>query len=144
MQELDHEPTFEEIAQKVGKPVEDVEKMMGLNERVTSLDVPSIMDSERPIVDTVADHQESDPAMLLQNSIMSDSILQWLDELSEKQRDVIVRRFGLRGHEANTLEDVGLEIGLTRERVRQIQVVALKRLRGIIERQGLNREATFS
>lgn len=144
MQELDHEPTFEEIAQKVGKPVEDVEKMMGLNERVTSLDVPSIMDSERPIVDTVADHQESDPAMLLQNSNMSDSILQWLDELSEKQRDVIVRRFGLRGHEANTLEDVGLEIGLTRERVRQIQVEALKRLRGIIERQGLNREATFS
>ena len=144
MQELDHEPTFEEIAQKVGKPVEDVEKMMGLNERVTSLDVPSIMDSERPILDTVADHHESDPAMLLQNSNMSDSILQWLDELSEKQRDVIVRRFGLRGHEANTLEDVGLEIGLTRERVRQIQVEALKRLRGIIERQGLNRESTFN
>ncbi len=75
---------------------------------------------------------------------MSDSILLWLDELSEKQRDVIVRRFGLRGHEASTLEDVGAEIGLTRERVRQIQVEALKRLKNIIERQGLNRDSTFN
>lgn len=144
MQTLDHEPTCEDIAEKVGKPVADVERMMRLNERVTSLDIPSMMDSERPVVDTVADHYDSDPASLLQDSNMGDSILQWLDELSEKQRDVIVRRFGLRGHEANTLEEVGHEIGLTRERVRQIQVEALKRLRGIIERQGLNRESTFS
>ncbi len=144
MQTLDHEPTCEEIAAKVGKPVADVERMMGLNERVTSLDIPSMMDSERPVLDTVADHYDSDPASLLQDSNMGDSILQWLDELSEKQRDVIVRRFGLRGHEASTLEEVGHEIGLTRERVRQIQVEALKRLRGIIERQGLNRESTFS
>lgn len=144
MQTLDHEPTCEEIAQKVGKPVEDVEKMMRLNERVSSLDVPSLMDSERPILDTVADHYDSDPASLLQDSNMGESILLWLDELSEKQRDVIVRRFGLRGHEAKTLEEVGHEIGLTRERVRQIQVEALKRLRNIIERQGLNRESTFT
>jgi RNA polymerase nonessential primary-like sigma factor len=144
MQTLDHEPTCEEIAEKVGKPVADVERMMGLNERVTSLDIPSMLDSERPVLDTVADHYDSDPASLLQDSNMGESILQWLDELSEKQRDVIVRRFGLRGHEASTLEEVGLEIGLTRERVRQIQVEALKRLRGIIERQGLNRESTFN
>jgi RNA polymerase nonessential primary-like sigma factor len=144
MQTLDHEPTCEEIAAKVGKPVEDVERMMSLNERVTSLDIPSMLDSERPVVDTVSDHVDSDPASLLQDSNMGESILQWLDELSEKQRDVIVRRFGLRGHEASTLEEVGHEIGLTRERVRQIQVEALKRLRGIIERQGLNRESTFN
>jgi RNA polymerase nonessential primary-like sigma factor len=144
MQTLDHEPTCEEIAAKVGKPVEDVERMMSLNERVTSLDIPSMLDSERPVVDTVSDHVDSDPASLLQDSNMGESILQWLDELSEKQRDVIVRRFGLRGHEACTLEEVGHEIGLTRERVRQIQVEALKRLRGIIERQGLNRESTFN
>jgi RNA polymerase nonessential primary-like sigma factor len=103
-----------------------------------------MLDSERPVVDTVSDHVDSDPASLLQDSNMGESILQWLDELSEKQRDVIVRRFGLRGHEACTLEEVGHEIGLTRERVRQIQVEALKRLRAIIERQGLNRESTFN
>lgn len=144
MQVLDHEPTCEEIAAKVGKPLEDVERMMALNERVTSLDIPSMLDSDRPVVDTVSNHEDNDPSTLLQDSNMSDSILLWLDELSEKQRDVIVRRFGLRGHEASTLEDVGAEIGLTRERVRQIQVEALKRLKNIIERQGLNRDSTFN
>ena len=56
----------------------------------------------------------------------------WLSQLSEKQREVVIRRFGLRGHEMSTLEEVGTEIGLTRERVRQIQVEALKRLREIL------------
>lgn len=67
----------------------------------------------------------------------------WLDELSEKQREVVVRRFGLRGHESATLEEVGAEIGLTRERVRQIQVEALKKLRRALEKQGLSLEALF-
>ena len=67
----------------------------------------------------------------------------WLSELSEKQSEVVVRRFGLRGHEAATLEDVGAEIGLTRERVRQIQVEALKKLRRSLEKQGLSLDAIF-
>jgi RNA polymerase nonessential primary-like sigma factor len=81
---------------------------------------------------------------LLQDSDMNESIGLWLDELTEKQREVIARRFGLRGFEPSTLEEVGREIGLTRERVRQIQVEALKRLREILERQGLSSEAIFS
>lgn len=60
-----------------------------------------------------------------------------------KQREVVVRRFGLRGHESATLEEVGAEIGLTRERVRQIQVEALKKLRRALEKQGLSLEALF-
>ena len=74
---------------------------------------------------------------------MSQSIDQWLSELTDKQREVVIRRFGLRGHESSTLEDVGLEIGLTRERVRQIQVEGLKRLREILERNGLSSESLF-
>ena len=69
--------------------------------------------------------------------------LTWLDELCEKQREVVARRFGLRGHETSTLEEVGREIGLTRERVRQIQVEALRRLRDILEKQGLDAYALF-
>ena len=72
------------------------------------------------------------------------SIAEWLEELSDKQREVIARRFGLSGFEGATLEEVGREIGLTRERVRQIQVEALRRLREILERQGLSGEAVFS
>ena len=56
---------------------------------------------------------------------------------------MVIRRFGLRGHEASTLEEVGQEIGLTRERVRQIQVEALRRLREILERNGLSSDALF-
>jgi RNA polymerase nonessential primary-like sigma factor len=143
-QKLDHEPSAEEIAALVDRPVEDVKRMLGLNERVTSVDVPLGPDSDRSLLDTIADHQISDPAELLQDEDMRASIGEWLEELTDKQREVIARRFGLSGYEGATLEEVGREIGLTRERVRQIQVEALRRLREILERQGLSGEAVFS
>ena len=74
---------------------------------------------------------------------MSNNIVNWLNELNSKQREVLARRFGLMGYEAETLENVGLEIGLTRERVRQIQVEGLKRLRDILSHQNLSIEALF-
>lgn len=142
-QKLDHEPSPEEIAQLLDKPVEDVERMLALNERVTSMDVPVGPSSDKTVVDTVADQEVSDPVDLLQEKDLSQNLDSWLDELSEKQREVVARRFGLRGHETSTLEEVGREIGLTRERVRQIQVEALRRLRGILEKQGLDATALF-
>jgi RNA polymerase nonessential primary-like sigma factor len=138
------EPSPEEIAHLLEKPVADVERMLSLNERVTSVDTPVGPSSDRTIVDTIADTRVSDPATILQDSNLTMSLDTWLDELTEKQREVLSRRFGLRGHEVSTLEEVGHEIGLTRERVRQIQVEALKRLRDIMEKQGLNSEALFS
>ncbi|EKS6740916.1 RNA polymerase sigma factor RpoS [Enterobacter ludwigii] len=78
-----------------------------------------------------------------QDDDMKQSIVKWLFELNAKQREVLARRFGLLGYEAATLEDVGREIGLTRERVRQIQVEGLRRLREILQGQGLNIEALF-
>ncbi len=143
-QKLDHEPTPEEIANLLDKPVADVEHMLSLNERVTSIDAPIGNSSDRAIVDTIADTHVSDPAALLQDADLTTSLDHWLDELTEKQREVLARRFGLRGYEVSTLEEVGLEIGLTRERVRQIQVEALKRLRDIMEKQGLDSAALFS
>ncbi len=142
-QKLDHEPSPEEIANLLDKPVEDVEKMLALNERVTSMDVAVGPSSDKTVVDTVPDQQVSDPVQLLQDSDLSTSLDSWLDELCEKQREVVARRFGLRGHETSTLEEVGREIGLTRERVRQIQVEALRRLRDILEKQGLDAASLF-
>ncbi|MGB0965636.1 MAG: RNA polymerase sigma factor RpoS [Litorivicinus sp.] len=142
-QTLDHEPTAEDIANELDCNVDDVRKMLKLNERVTSIDTPLGNDSERSIVDTVADLTEQDPSELLQNQDLSQNLDRWLGELSEKQREVVSRRFGLRGYQAATLEDVGREIGLTRERVRQIQVDALKRLRITLERHGLTPEQVF-
>lgn len=68
----------------------------------------------------------------------------WLGQLNPKQKEVVARRFGLLGYEAATLEQVGVEIGLTRERVRQIQVEGLRRLREIMTNQGLNMETLFA
>ena len=137
-QQLDHEPTAEEIARKVDKPVADVKRMLGLNERVASMDTPIGTGSEKSLLDTVADEGASDPADLLQDNNMSSCLAKWIDQLSEKQREVLSRRFGLRGYPVCTLEEVGQEIGLTRERVRQIQVEALRRLREIMEKEGLS------
>jgi RNA polymerase nonessential primary-like sigma factor len=142
-QKLDHEPTADEIAQLLDKPVADVKRMLGLNERVASVDTPLGPESDNSLLDTIADSHVSDPAQLLQESDIKDSIGLWLGELSEKQREVVSRRFGLHGYETSTLEEVGREIGLTRERVRQIQVEALKRLRVIMEMQGLSSESIF-
>jgi RNA polymerase nonessential primary-like sigma factor len=143
-QQLDHEPSAEEIGKMLDKPAADVTRLLGLNERVTSVDAPVGPDSDRSVVDTIADTQVSDPSQLLQDNDIRESIGSWLEELSEKQCEVVSRRFGLRGYETSTLEEVGREIGLTRERVRQIQVEALKRLRVIMETQGLSGESLFS
>ncbi|MFC2970890.1 RNA polymerase sigma factor RpoS [Azotobacter bryophylli] len=142
-QKLDHEPSAEEIACLLEKPVAEVKRMLGLNERVTSVDVSLGPDSDKTLLDVLTDERPSDPCELLQDDDLSQSIDQWLFDLTEKQREVVVRRFGLRGHESYTLEEVGQEIGLTRERVRQIQVEALKRLREILEKNGLSSDALF-
>jgi RNA polymerase nonessential primary-like sigma factor len=143
-QKLDHEPTAEEIAELLDRPVSDVKRMLGLNERVASVDTPLGPDSDKSLLDTIPDTHVSDPALMLQDDDMRASIGDWLGELTEKQREVVARRFGLRGYETSTLEEVGREIGLTRERVRQIQVEALKRLRDILEKQGLSSESVFT
>ncbi|WP_426745233.1 RNA polymerase sigma factor RpoS [Pseudomonas aeruginosa] len=140
---LDHEPSPEEIANLLEKPVAEVKRMLGLNERVTSVDVSLGPDSDKTLLDTLTDDRPTDPCELLQDDDLSESIDQWLTELTDKQREVVIRRFGLRGHESSTLEEVGQEIGLTRERVRQIQVEALKRLREILEKNGLSSDALF-
>jgi len=135
-QKLDHEPSPEEIAEMLDKPIEDVKRMLGLNERVTSVDVPLGRDSDKSILDAIPDEQNSDPAILLQDADIQSCLELWLSQLNDKQREVVEHRFGLHGREVATLEEVGNELGVTRERVRQIQLEALKRLREIMEREG--------
>lgn len=142
-QKLDHEPSAEDIAALLDKPVANVEKMLKLNERITSLDITIGPMSDKTLLDTVADDASNDPSVELQNNDIQKNLNRWVEELPEKQREVLSRRFGLRGYEISTLEAVGKEIGLTRERVRQIQVEALKCLREIMERHGLNAVSLF-
>lgn len=143
-QKLDHEPTAEEIAEALDKPVKDVAKMLRLNERITSVDTPIGSENDKALLDVIADEKGHGPEDELQDNDIKCNIVEWLGELNPKQREVLARRFGLLGYEPSTLEDVGAEIGLTRERVRQIQVEALRRLREILSQQGLNLEALFN
>ena len=143
-QKLDREPSPEDVATLLDRPIEDVKRMLGLNERITSVDVPAERDSERSLLETIPDEQNRDPATLLQDQDVQRHLEIWLAQLNDKQRAVVERRFGLHGREIATLEEVGNEIGVTRERVRQIQIEALKRLRHILEREGFSVDALFA
>ena len=142
-QHLDHAPTPEDIAEEVGRPVADVLKVLNYNERISSIDVP-VADKERALVETIADNNSFTPEHKLEDENLMAVLNEWLEQLPDKQREVLVRRFGLLNHEEETLEQVGSEIGLTRERVRQIQVDALRRLGDVSRRHGLNSNVIFS
>ncbi len=141
-QKLDHEPTAEDVAELLGKPVENVRKLLDLSADINCTEI-SVLEPERASWDTFEDEGTQDPWQVLQSSQMKSRLDGWLDQLPEKSRDVVCRRFGLRGHDPATLEEVGAEIGLTRERVRQIQVEALKEMRVMLTDSGFAKEAVL-
>jgi RNA polymerase nonessential primary-like sigma factor len=140
---LPNEPTAEDIAKELGVSAKEVSKILKLNERISSVDIPIGNNSDKELLDIIPDRNESTPENELQDDDMKLRIVDWLEDLNPKQREVLARRFGLLGYEAATLENVGKEIGLTRERVRQIQVEALKSLRDVLSEQGLSIESLF-
>lgn len=142
-QTLDHEPSPEEIAEMLDKPISDVKKMLGLNERIASVDVPLGQDTDNSLLDAIPDESNTDPVVLLQDNDVKANLDTWLSKLSDKQREVVARRFGLNGYDVSTLEEVGASIGVTRERVRQIQIEALRKLREILEHEGYSCDALF-
>lgn len=140
---LGREPSVEDVAHLVGKNVEDVRRVMGLNERVASLDAPLDIDPMLSIGESIPDEQHDGPELTLQNAEIERYVREWLRQLNEKQRLVIERRYGLSGYEVCTLEDLAASLSLTRERVRQIQIEALEQLRRILRRYGVSRDVMF-
>lgn len=137
-----HEPTYQEIADAVHKPVEDVKSMLELNEHTVSLDtiIGNENNTGRTLLDALADKHKTDPVDLLADENLTAYLEECLHELNDKQREVLCRRFGLGGYDRQTLEEVGEAIGLTRERVRQIQMNGLKALREIFLKRGITGE----
>lgn len=131
------EPTFEEIAAKAGRSAAEVKRLLTLDDKVVTTDSPLTHDSEMNLLDTLNGDAAREPDCVLQRQRLREQIANWVSELPERQREVLARRFGLFGYESDTLENVGLEIGLTRERVRQIQMDGLRRLLNIVRREGL-------
>lgn len=134
-QEHDLAPTLVELAQYVGRDVADVERLMALHNRVTVQFAPS--DGDGP-VDLLRARREAGPSQCAQKKSVNDIVDHWVCELGEKQRAVVERRFGLHGYQRETLEQIGADIGVTRERVRQIQLDALKNLREMMESHGIS------
>ncbi len=131
-------PSAAQIADTVDREVCDVERLMALNERITIGSAGS--DEDRGVLDMLPAARDAEPSQCAQREGVSAIVDRWLSELGDKQRAVVERRFGLHGHRRLTLEQIGQEIGVTRERVRQIQLEALRNLRAMMEEQGLSSE----
>jgi RNA polymerase nonessential primary-like sigma factor len=136
-------PMLEEVARLLDRPVAEIRQLLVLNERSFSLDSPLDIDPELSMSDSLADEAAEDPAAHLAHHEAEMLVADWVGQLSVRQRLVIERRYGLGGHDAATLEDIALDLDLTRERVRQIQIEALSKLRKRIERDGLTPDALF-
>ncbi len=130
----------EEIAGLTGKTVEEVRRVLALNDRVASLDAPLDIDPTLSIGESIADEHSKKPEDMLQLAEVERYVREWMAELGEKQRWVIECRFGLNNRDASTLEQLAEQLGVTRERVRQIQVEALQALRRILRRRGVSKE----
>ena len=137
-QELDRQPTAEEIATLLDREPEDVERVLDLNERVVTSGNVLSRDGERNLLDMIPGDNDMEPFNQAQDEDIHEVLEYWLERLTDKQRAVVERRFGLHGYDRATLEQVGEQIGVTRERVRQIQLDALARLRSIMESHGLS------
>jgi len=133
----------DDIAALTGHTVEDVRRVMQLNERVASLDAPLDVDPTLSLGEAIADDNAHLPDELLQVEEIAHHVHEWLTQLNDKQRWVIERRFGLNGYETCTLEDLALELQVTRERVRQIQMESLRMLRQVLRRRGVSRDELF-
>lgn len=138
--QMGREPTAEDIAHLTGKPVDEVRRVMNLNERMASLDAPLDIDPMLSIGESIPDEQHDEPDIQLHNAQIEHFVHDWLAQLTEKQRMVIERRYGLNGHEICTLEELASTLNLTRERVRQIQIEGLEHLRRILRRKGVTKD----
>ncbi|MGB7543926.1 MAG: RNA polymerase sigma factor RpoS [Burkholderiales bacterium] len=134
------EPTAEDIAHLLGKEPEEVRRLLVHNDHTASLDAPLDIDPMLSVGESIADEQSMSPELQLHASEIESLVREWLGQLNDKQRTVIEHRFGLNGQEVFTLEHLAVHLDLTRERVRQIQLEALTRLRRLLSRRGLSRD----
>ena len=131
------------VAHVLDRPVAEISQLLKLNERTISLDAPLDADPDLSIGDAIADDQSGGPEQRYAKAEIDDYVTRWVTKLSDKQRFVIERRFGLNNHDVWSLELLSDELGVTRERVRQIQLEAMAHLRRHVERTGVAREAVL-
>ncbi|MCP5238322.1 MAG: RNA polymerase sigma factor RpoS [Zoogloeaceae bacterium] len=132
---------LEEIARRLDKRVEDVRAILALSEHTASLDAPLDIDPSLSIGESLADDRLETLDDQVHCNEVESLIEEWIGMLSDKQRFVIRHRYGFDDAEIQTLEELAEQLGLTRERVRQIQLEALGQLRRILKRHGMHRDS---
>jgi len=139
----DHLPTVSEVAKALHETPEEVGSLLQYTESNLSMDTPT-SEYNQPLQDAIPDSVAINPELIFQEESFHQHVIAWLDNLPDQYRDVIIRRFGLLGSDPETLEQIGDNIGITRERVRQVQIDALKRLKDMIKEEGLDEDVLFS
>ena len=134
-EELGREPTSEELAEELGLPVAKVSHLKNVAVRPASLDARINADDDTPFGDLVSDERAEDPFAALRDKDLRDEIVDLLDVLDPRERKIIAYRFGLGGGRERTLEEVGKKFGVTRERIRQLQNIALLKMRKALRRR---------
>ncbi|MDQ3933398.1 MAG: RNA polymerase sigma factor RpoD [Actinomycetota bacterium] len=137
VQELGREPTPEEIASSLELNVREVKEIQRLAQLPVSLEKPIGEEEDSELGDFVEDDASDSPYEVAVENLRRENVRKALDALPEREREVIEMRFGLKGHEARTLEEVGRAFGVTRERIRQIENTTLKKLELLPEAQRL-------
>ena len=130
-------PVFEKVAKLLHKPIDEIRQLLLLNERTASLDAPLDIDPDLTVADAIADERAIDPEDAVEHEEVVRHIGEWVGELSDRHRHVVETRYGLNGRDVATLETLARELGITRERVRQLQMEALARLRQRLARDGV-------
>lgn len=133
--------TVERVAALIDKSVDEVRHILSLNEHIASLDAPLDIDPSHSMGEVIADDGGDDPESLLQSSEIGNLLDDWLAQLTDRQRHVVERRYGLNGTDVATLDTIAGDLGLTRERVRQIQMEGLDRIRKIIKRGNISKDS---
>ncbi len=137
-QRLGRPPGVGEVAQRLDKPTEAIYALFGFNEATSSADDPVLNGANRPLLESIADEHNRDPESEYSGKAAEALLGHWLEMLPHQQRTVVEHRYGLHGKGRSTLEEVGQLLGVTRERVRQVQLAALVRLREISRREGIS------
>jgi RNA polymerase nonessential primary-like sigma factor len=137
----DEHGTVDRVAHILDKSVEEVRQILNVSERTLSLDMPLDIDPDLSMADAIAADDGISPETLLSQHEIETHMHEWVDELSDRQRTVVERRYGLNNNDVATLEAIADDMGVTRERVRQIQMEALQSLRRRLARAGIRRDA---
>jgi RNA polymerase primary sigma factor len=141
VQRLKRDPTMEEVAEAMNADVAYVRRMMILLKKTYSIEHPMGDNNDYSLIDTIEDKNLIDPGSMIEDLDRFAHVLEWMDELSENEREILALRFGLNDREPQTLDTIGQQFGVTRERIRQIEAKSLAKLRKTLEERVLNDDA---